>query len=71
MDHLEQNNLTYFAHLKQAWHFALRSGFAGLILFAHGIFPNKFVWQGGFMIRKLDQDLSSHQMETQIEYLSK
>ena len=40
MGHLKDLNISYFAHLAQAWKMALWFGFGAFRLLLHGIVPN-------------------------------
>ena len=38
-NHLKEQNLSYFQHLKGAWKEAIKCGIAADVLFIHGLFP--------------------------------
>jgi hypothetical protein len=54
--HLNENNQTYFEHLRDAWGYSLRSGLAMAFFFVHGLFPFTFEHTGSDLVKEI-QDI--------------
>ena len=57
MNHLESINLSYFSHLKIAFHHSFTSVKAAFVFFIHGIFPDCFETTGSDIITSLNENL--------------
>ena len=58
MKHLEDQNLTYFGHLLQAWTIAMRLFLLSLTALVHGLLPFIFISRVSDKVHDMDQDLS-------------
>ena len=58
MEHLRDQNLTYFGHLLQAWTIAMRLFLLSLTAVAHGVLPFIFSSTVSDKVHEMDQDLS-------------
>ena len=52
MGHLQDLNISYFKHLKQAWKMAFWFGLGSLRLIIHGILPNVDIEAGQSTVSK-------------------
>ena len=62
--HLNQNNQTYFAHMKDALCFSSRSFLASTAFLVHAILPFTFENTGSSLINKLDADIALKKAKT-------
>ena len=58
MEHLRDQNLTYFGHLLQAWTIALKLFLLSLTAVAHGVCPFIFSSTVSDAVHDMDADLS-------------
>ena len=57
LKHPEEQNITYFEHLRHAWSYGVRSLQCSIVFIIHGIVPCLFESAGSTMIQKLNDDL--------------
>jgi hypothetical protein len=58
MKHLEEQNLTYFGHLLQAWNIAMRLFLLSLTAVVHGVLPSIWVRSVSDSVHELDEELA-------------
>jgi len=59
-DHLKQNNMGYFQHLKFAASHGIRCIKAGLLLIIHSVIPALFPKTGSILVNQLNKDFTEH-----------
>ena len=60
MKHLENNNLTYFQHLKQALGYFAAIQLAAICVLVHSIFPFLFEGTASNIIKKLAEEFKQN-----------
>lgn len=60
MDHLKQNNMTYWQHFLFAFGHGIGCLRAGLCLICHAIVPAIFPTTGSSLVQKLDKSFTDH-----------
>jgi hypothetical protein len=55
MTHLQELNITYIEHFKQAFSYSITSFKASIIFAIHAFFPNLLITTGSKMIKKLNE----------------
>lgn len=71
LKHPEEQNMTYFEHLKHACSYGFRSLQCSIIFIIHGIIPCLFESAGSIMIQKINDDLqynSNKKCDDNIEF---
>jgi len=59
-DHLKQNSMGYFQHLKFAASHGIRCIKAGFLLIIHSVIPALFPKTGSILVNKLNKDFTEH-----------
>ncbi len=55
--HLQNNNISYFYHMKNSLYYSFQSLKAGVIFAVHSIYPDIFQYTGSEVISKLNQQI--------------
>ena len=55
--HLDDNNQTYFEHIRDSWSYSFRSLKSSIYFFFHGLMPFTFEHAGGDEINELFADI--------------
>ena len=58
--HLEDNNITYFKHMKRAFTYSFQSLKASCLFFIHGCLPCYLEYNGGQTIENIHLDITNH-----------
>lgn len=56
--HLQENNVTYFQHMKRSLKYSFRSLRASCVFLIHGCFPFCFEYDGGQIIHDINLNIS-------------
>lgn len=71
VEHLDQNNMGYWEHLRFAASHGIRCIKAGILLIVHSIMPALFPKTGSILVNKLNRDFTQHndwlQLKKQME----
>ena len=71
VEHLDQNNMGYWEHLRFAASHGIRCIKAGILLIVHSIMPALFPKTGSILVNKLNRDFTEHndwlQLKKQME----
>lgn len=71
VEHLDQNNMGYWEHLRFAASHGIRCIKAGVLLIVHSIMPALFPKTGSILVNKLNRDFTEHndwlQLKKQME----
>jgi len=71
VDHLNDNNMGYWEHLRFASTHGVRCIKAGVLLILHSIIPALFPKTGSILVNKLNKDFTEHnewlELKSQIE----
>ncbi len=59
INHLQQNNMTYFEHMIFAMTYGVIAIFAGCLLIVHSILPCFFQYSGSSLVKKLNKGFSN------------
>lgn len=59
MGHLRDKNITYCAHMSQAFNYGFRAICAGIVLIIHGIIPDVFTEKGSRMLKDITFDIDT------------
>jgi len=60
VDHLNDNNMGYWEHLRFAFSHGIRCIKAGVLLILHSIIPALFPKTGSILVNKLNKDFTEH-----------
>jgi hypothetical protein len=60
LDHLKDNNMTYYQHLIFASNHGIRCMMAGLLLVCHSIIPALFPKTGSKLVNRLNKSFIDH-----------
>ena len=60
VEHLDQNNMGYWEHLRFAASHGIRCIKAGVLLILHSIIPALFPRTGSILVNKLNKDFTEH-----------
>jgi len=60
VDHLNDNNMGYWEHLRFAFSHGIRCIKAGVLLILHSIIPALFPRTGSILVNKLNKDFTEH-----------
>lgn len=60
VEHLDQNNMGYWEHLRFAASHGIRCIKAGVLLMLHSIIPALFPRTGSMLVNKLNKDFNEH-----------
>lgn len=52
-EHLRENDQNYFAHMKDAWMFSVKTFAASTAFFIHGVFPFAFKHTGSSLVNNV------------------
>lgn len=58
-NHLEEVKMSYFTHMRHAFSYAFKSGYASIIFIIHGIFPNTFTHLGYDLTKEIIQNIEN------------
>lgn len=59
--HLKEKNMTYFAHLKQAWTVSIKMAVGSIVCFIHGLYPDLFQTTG----TSIAKDIASYSKKSE------
>jgi len=75
VDHLNDNNMGYWEHLRFAFSHGIRCIKAGVLLILHSIIPALFPRTGSILVNKLNKDFTEHnewlELKSQMEKFDK
>jgi hypothetical protein len=63
--HLEEQNMSYFEHLKHACSYALQAVGCSLVFVVHGFIPGLFEKTGSTMIQQLNDQLNGNRIKNE------
>jgi hypothetical protein len=60
-DHLNENKISYFCHMKNSLYYSMQSFKACIIFIFHAIYPDSFQYTGSAIISELNQSIINDQ----------